>query len=176
MEQPKPQDDTPLSKAEREALLGATEMTAADLLHETVVDLLSGDRTWKRGVHPLVTLKVAMHSVASNAQKKVDNAPIDQFAMVSSGEEDAPEGQRAPVTAVEPLGPLDTLEGRQQLALIEQLVKGDAEAELVLTAWAMGYSGAEARLETGLDATQFDAARQRLLRKLKPVAAARNTK
>ena len=196
MEQPKPPDDTPLSKAEREALLGAmspgdwaraeslarvaayglTDMTAADLLHETLIDLLSGDRTWKRGVHPLVTLKVAMHSVASNAQKKVDNAPIDQFAMVSSGEEDAPEGQRAPVTAVEPLGPLDTLEGRQQLALIEQLVKGDAEAELVLTAWAMGCTGAEARLETGLDAKQFDAARQRLLRKLKPVAAARNTK
>ncbi len=196
MEQPKPPDDTPLSKAEREALLGAmspgdwaraeslarvaayglTDMTAADLLHETVVDLLSGDRTWKRGIHPLVTLKVAMHSVASNAQKKVGNAPIDQFAMVSSGEEDAPEGQRAPVTAVEPLGPLDTLEGRQQLALIEQLVKGDAQAELVLTAWAMGYSGAEARLETGLDAKQFDAARQRLLRKLKPVAEARNTK
>jgi hypothetical protein len=196
MEQPKPPDDTPLSKAEREAVLGAmspgdwaraeslarvaayglTDMTPADLLQETLIDLLSGDRTWKRGVHPLVTLKVAMHSVASNARKKVDNAPIDQFAMVSSGEEDAPEVQRAPVTAVEPLGPLDTLEGRQQLALIEQLVKGDAQAELVLTAWAMGYSGAEARLETGLDAKQFDAARQRLLRKLKPVAAARNTK
>ena len=196
MEQLKPPDDAPLSKSEREALLGAmspgdwaraerlarvaayglTDMTAADLLHETLIDLLSGDRTWKRGVHPPVTLKVAMHSVASNAQKKVDNAPIDQFAMVSSGEEDAPEGQRAPVTAVEPLGPLDTLEGRQQLALIEQLVKGDAQAELVLTAWAMGYSGAEARRETGLAAKQFDAARQRLLRKLKPVAAARNTK
>ena len=196
MEQPRPPDDTPLSKAEREALLGAmsagdwaraeslarvaayglTDMTAADLLHETLIDLLSGDRTWKRGVHPLVTLKVAMHSVASNAQKKVDNAPIDQFATMSTGEEDAPEGQRAPVTAVEPLGPLDTLEGRQQLALIEKLVKGDAQAELVLTALAMGYSGAEARLETGLDAKQFDAARQRLLRKLKPVAAARNTK
>lgn len=195
MEQPKPPDDTPLSKAEREALLGAMspgdwaraeslarvaaygliDMTAADLLHETVVDLLSGDRTWKRGVHPLVTLKVAMHSVASNAQKKVANAPIDQFATVSTGEEDAAEGLRAPVTCADPLGPLDTLEGRQQLALIEELVKGDAEAELVLTAWAMGYSGAEARQETGLDAKQFDAARQRLLRKLKPVAAARNT-
>ena len=196
MEQLKPPDDAPLSKSEREALLGAmspgdwaraeslarvaayglTDMTAADLLHETLIDLLSGDRTWKRGVHPLVTLRVAMHSVSSNAQKKVNNAPIDQFAMVSTGEEDALEGQRAPVTAVDPLGPLDILEGRRQLALIEQLVKGDAEAELVLTAWAMGYSSAEARLETGLDAKQFDAARQRLLRKLKPVAAARNTK
>jgi hypothetical protein len=196
MEPPGPPDEEPLSKAEREALLGAmspgdwaraeslaraaayglTDMTAADLLQETLTDLLSGDRTWRRGVHPLVTLTVAMHSVASNAQKRVSNAPIDQFATVSIGEEEAPEGQRAPVTAVERLGPLDTLEGRHQLALIEQLVKGDAHAELVLTAWAMGYSSAEARKETGLDAKQFDAARQRLLRKLKPVAAARNTK
>ena len=196
MEQPKPPDEEPLSKAEREALLGAmsagdwaraeslarvaafglTDMTADDLLQETLTDLLSGDRTWRRGVHPLVTLKVAMHSVASNAQKKVDNAPIDQFATVSTGEEEAPEGQRAPVTAVERLGPLETLEGRQQLALIERLVKGDVQAELVLTAWAIGYSGAEAHEETGLDAKQFDAARQRLLRKLRPVAAARNTK
>jgi hypothetical protein len=196
MEQPKPPDEEPLSKAEREALIGAmspgdwaraeslarvaayglTDMTAADLLQETLTDLLSGDRTWRRGVHPLVTLKVAMRSVASNAQKKVDNAPIDQFATVSTGEEEAPEGQRTPVTAVERLDPLDSLEGRQQLALIEQLVVGDAQAEFVLTAWAMGYSGAEARQESGLDAKQFDAARQRLLRKLKPVAAARKTK
>jgi hypothetical protein len=117
-----------------------------------------------------------MHSVASNAQKKVENAPIDQFATVSTGEEEAPEGQSAPVTAVERRGPQDTFEGRQQLALIERLLKGDDQAELVLMAWAMGYSGTEAQQETGLDAKQFDAARQRLLRKLKTVAAARNTK
>ena len=195
MEQPKPTDDEPLSKAEREALLGAmlpedwgratslarvaalglTDMTADDVLQEALTDLLSGDRTWRRGVHPLVTLKVAMHSIASNSQKKVENAPIDQFVTVSTGEEEA-EGQPAPVHAVERLEPLDTLQGRQQLALIEQLVKGDDHAELVLMAWAMGFSGAEARQETGLDAKQFDAARQRLLRKLKPVAAARNSK
>lgn len=193
MEPPKPADEEPLSKAERAALLGAmspgdwsraeslarmaayglTDMTAEDLLQETLTDLLGGERTWRRGVHPLVTLKVAMHSVASNAQKKVDNAPIDQFATVSTGEEEAPEGQPALVHAVQRLGPQDALDGRQQLAAIEQLVKGDDQAELVLMAWAMGYSGADARRETGLDAKQFDAARQRLLRKLKPVAAAR---
>lgn len=197
MEQPKPPDEEPLSKAEREALLGAmspgdwaraesiaraaayglTGMTPEDLLQETLVDLLGEDRTWRRGVHPLVTLKVAMHSVASNAQKKVENAPIDQFAVVSTGEEEAPEeGRPPPVHAVQHLGPQDTLEGRQQLAAIEQLVKGDDHAELVLMAWAMGFSGAEAWQETGLDAKQFDAARQRLLRKLKSAAAARKLK
>jgi DNA-directed RNA polymerase specialized sigma24 family protein len=197
MEQPKPPDEEPLSKAEREALLGAmspgdwgraeslaraaahglTDMTAEDLLQETLTDLLGEERTWQRGVHPLVTLKVAMHSVASNAKKKVENAPIDQFAVVSTGEEEAPEeGCPLPVHAVQYLGPQDTLEGRQQLAAIEQLVQGDCQAELVLMAWAMGFSGAEARQETGLDTKQFDAARQRLLRKLKSAAAARKTK
>ena len=197
MEQPKPPDEEPLSKAEREALLGAmspgdwgraeslaraaahglTDMTAEDLLQETLTDLLDEERTWQRGVHPLVTLKVAMHSVASNAKKKVENAPIDRFAVVSTGEEEAPEeGRPSPVHAVQHLGPQDTLEGRQQLAAIEQLVHGDDQAELILMAWAMGYSGAEARQETGLDDKQFDAARQRLLRKLKSAAAARNPK
>lgn len=193
---PEPSDERPLSRAEREVLLGAmspgdwaraeslarvaayglTDMTAADLLQETLTDLLSGDRTWRRGVHPLVTLKVAMHSVASNARKRVENAPIDQFAVVSTGEEESLEGRPPPVIATERLGPEHTLDGRQQLAMLEQLVKGDEQAELVLMAWAMGFSGAEARHETGLDAKQFDAARQRLLRKLKPVAAARNAK
>ncbi len=196
MEQPKPPDEEPLSKAEREALLGAmspgdwaraeslaraaahglSDMTAQDLLQETLTDLLGEDRTWRRGVHPLVTLKVAMHSIASNALKRVENAPIDQFATVSTGEEEMPEGQPPPVHAVERRSPQDSVEGRQQLALIEQLVKGDDHAELVLMAWAMGYSGAEARQETGLDAKQFDAARQRLLRKLRPAAALRNLK
>lgn len=197
MEQPKPPDEEPLSKAEREALLGAmspgdwgraeslaraaahglTDMSAEDLLQETLTDLLGEERTWRRGVHPLVTLKVAMHSVASNAKKKVENAPIDRFAVVSTGAEEAPEeGRPSPVHAVQHLGPQDTLEGRQQLAAIEQLVQGDDQAELVLMAWAMGYSGAEARQETGLEAKPFDAARQRLLRKLKSAAAARKPK
>ena len=197
MEQLKQPDEESLSKAEREALLGAmspgdwaraqslaraaahglTDMTAEDLLQETLTGLLGEVRTWLRGVHPLVTLKVAMHSVASNAKKKVENAPIDQFAVVSTGEEEAPdEGRPAPVHAVQRVGPQDILEGRQQLVTIEQLVKGDDQAELVLMAWAMGYSGAEARQETGLDAKQFDAARQRLLRKLKSAAAARKLK
>src|SRR4051812_37211340 len=110
MEQPEPPDDESLSGAERAALLGAmqpedwaraenlarlaayglSEMTANDVLQEALTDLLSCDRIWRRGVHPLVTLKVAMHSIASNARKKVKNAPIDQFATVSTGEEEAP--------------------------------------------------------------------------------------
>lgn len=196
MEPPKPTDDEALSRAEREALLGAmtpgdweransltrvaalglVDMSPDDVLQEVLTELLSGDRTWRRGVHPLVTLKVAMRSIASNARKRAKNAPIDQYATVSTGEEETPEGCPPPVHALNKLSPADFAEDREQLAWIEHLVKGDGEAELVLVALAMGYSGAEARKETGLGAKQFDAARQRLTRKLKPVAAMRNTK
>ena len=196
MKPPKPTDDEALSRAEREELLGAmtpgdwgraeslarmaafglADMGPDDLLQETLTDLLDMVRTWRRGVHPLVTLKVAMHSIASNARKKVANAPIDQYVSVSTGDEGPPEGDVRPVQAKDELSPAVIAEGSELLNWIEQVVKGDDEAELVLIAWGMGYSGAEARAETRLDAKQFDAARQRLIRKLKPIEAMRNTK
>ena len=160
----------------RVAALGLAEMGPDDVLQEALTDLLGGDRNWRRGVPPLVTLKLAMRSIASNARKKARNAPIDQYATVSTGEEEAPDGRPAPVHAPDDLSPADFAEDREQLAWIEQLAKGDGEAELVVMALAMGYSGAEARKETGLDAKQFDAARQRLMRKLRPVAAMRKSK
>ena len=134
----------------RMAAYGLADMSPDDLLQETLTDLLSVHRTWRRGVPPLVTLKVAMHSVASNARKKAANAPIDQYATVSTGEEDPPDGGPRPVHALDELSPADFADGREQVAWIEQLVKGDAEAELVLMAWAMGYSGAEARRKLAL--------------------------
>lgn len=196
MDPPKPADDEALSRAEREALLGAmtpgdwgranslarmaafglAEMGPDDLLQEALTDLLGMVRNWRRGVPPLVTLKVAMHSIASNARKKAAKAPIDQYVIVSTGEEESPEGRPQPVQALDELSPDKFAEGHEQLTCLELAVKGDNEAELVLMAWAMGYAGAEARKETGLDAKQFDAARQRLMRKLKLVAAVRIAK
>jgi hypothetical protein len=191
MATPEPQEES-LSRAERESLLGAlspadwerafsmarlaaaglVDLAADDLLSEVVADLLSCKRTWRRGVHPLVTLKVAMHGVASNARKKAKKAPIDRFATVSAGVEEEGEGP-PPITAVDERTPEDAVHARFQLARIFELVKGDDDVELVLTAWAMELRGVEAQKETKLDAKRYDAARQRLLRKLKPVAAER---
>jgi hypothetical protein len=188
MATPEPQEES-LSRAERESLLGGlspadweravsmarlaaaglVDLSPDDLLGEVVADLLSCERTWRRGVHPLVTLKVAMHSVASNARKKAKKAPIDRFAPVSAGVEEEGEGT-PPIPAVDERTPEDAVDARFQLARIVELVKGDEDMELVLTAWAMGLRGVEAQKETELDAKRYDAARQRLLRKLKAVA------
>lgn len=194
MATPDPQEES-LSRAERESLLGAlspgdwarafslaraaaagmVDMTPDDLLNEVVADLLSCERTWRRGVHPLVTLKVAMHSVASNARKKAKKAPIDRFAAVLAGVEEEGEGT-PPIPAVDDRRPEDAVDARFQLARVIELVKGDEDVELVLMAWAMGLRGVEAQKEAGLDAKRYDAARQRLLRKLKDVADERNAK
>jgi hypothetical protein len=195
MATPESPDET-LTRAEREALLGAlspgdwerafsmarllaaglADLGPDDLVGEVVTDLLSCVRTWRRGVHPLVTLKVAMHSVASNTRKKAAMAPIDRFATVSTGVDEEADGDLLPIHAVDERTPEDAVDARLQLARIEKLVKGDDDAELVLMAWAIGIRGVEAQKEAGLDAKRYDAARQRLLRKLKLVAEVRNTK
>ena len=195
MATPEPPDET-LTRAEREVLLGAlspgdwerafsmarllaaglADLSPDDLVGEVVTDLLSCVRTWRRGVHPLVTLKVAMHSVASNARKKAALAPIDRFATVSTGVDEEADGALLPIHAVDERTPEDAVDARLQLARIEKLVKGDDDAALVLMAWAIGIRGVEAQKEAGLDAKRYDAARQRLLRKLKLVAEVRNTK
>jgi len=188
MATPEPQEES-LSRAERESLLGAlspadwerafsmarlaaaglVDLAPDDLLNEVVADLLSCERTWRRGVHPLVTLKVAMHGVASNARKKAKRAPIDRFATVSAGLEEEGEGTPS-IPAIDERTPEDAVDARFQLERIEELVKGDKDVELVLTAWAMKLRGVEARKETELDAKRYDAARQRLLRRLRAVA------
>ena len=134
------------------------------------------ERVWRRGVSVLVTLKVAMRSIASNSRKKAENARRDRYAMVSTGEEESQEDGGHTVQTVDRLSPDDIVEHREELAQIEKLVQGDAEEDLVLTAWYMGYVGTEAQRETGLTPHQYDAARKRLMRKLKAHAAARKMK
>jgi hypothetical protein len=195
MHPPKPTDTT-FSRAEREALvgqmspadwaraeslarlasLGSPDMGPDDMLQQALTDLLGSERVWRRGVSVLVTLKVAMRSIASNSRKKAENARRDRHTTVTTGEGEGQEDGGPTVQTVDGLSPQDIAENREELAQIEKLVEGNAEEELVLTAWYMGYVGTEAQKETGLTAHQYDAARQRLMRKLKAHAAARKTK
>lgn len=192
--EPPPGDS--LSRAERESLLGAmsaadrkraerlarvaaaglADMGPDDLLHEVYVGLLSGARVWRRGVSLLVTLKMAMLSVASNERKKATKGPIDRFATVSSGIEEEADGGIPAVHAIDERTPECVADGRSQLAWIEQLVEDDADAKRVLHAWACGLRGVAAQVDSGLDAKRYDAARQRLQRKLDIVAEVRYPK
>lgn len=156
---------------------GLTDWTPESLLGETLLKLLSCERVWRRGVHALVTLKVAMRSIASNERKKARNAPIDEHHPVDVGAGDSGDNDDA-LALVQPKDdrdPAEIVDGRSQLAYIEKLVAGDEDAEEVLAAWSIGLRGKEAAEELGFEMNRYEAARKRLTDKLRPAADLRKT-
>ena len=133
---------------------GLPGINGEDLLQEVYIKLLSGDRRFPREVRTLHVLKSAMESEASNARKGRRASPIDLRRSV----DDADSADRR--------SPEVELQARQQLESLLATCAGDADAELVVTAWADGLSGAEARAATGLGEKAFDAARKRASRRL----------
>ena len=144
---------------------GLNGWTPDDLLQEVLVKLLDGTRVWPSGVHPLVVLKTAMHSIASNARKHEDASPIDDDVALDPHEADADDATPV-VHGKSTVTPEDQTSGKQQLAALYAALGGDAELEFVVLAWANGLRGAEAREELGWDDKRYDAARNRLQRRL----------
>lgn len=145
---------------------GLVGWTAEDLLHETMVNLLAGNRRWPRGLHPLVVLKTAMHSIASNIRKRGKKGPVDARASAEDADQ-----HREP--EVSDQTPIDAVDAKTQLEVILKAVAGDEDAGLVAMAWADELRGKDAAEALGFDMKRYEAARKRLLRKLEPIAAVR---
>lgn len=164
-------------RAERlaRALVGGVhEFTSEDLLYETCTKLMSGKRRFPRNQHPLVVLKTAMRSVASDLRKRAIKGPIDEHVTVTADcddESDEPFGPQ--VDAVDSRTPEDAVVARDQLEYIYKCLEGDEELELVAMAWADGLRGQDAADAAGLDMKAYDAARKRLDRKLSSPALGR---
>lgn len=154
---------------------GITGWKPDDLLQETLVNLLDGTRIWRRDIHPLVVVKTAMHSIASNARKHNEASPIDESMVVDPFEAD--EDDKTPVAHGKVMvTPEDETSGKQQMAALYTALAGDEELELVAMAWADNLRGAAAREELGWEPKKYDAARNRLLRKLATLDPARRVK
>ncbi|WP_418124360.1 hypothetical protein [Variovorax sp. 160MFSha2.1] len=181
-----PEPEERLSKAEVEAALkglspadwaratsiatafcgGLTGWTPDDLLQEALCSLLDETRIWRPGLHPLVVLKTAMRSIASNARKHNGVSPIDENVVVDPFE--AGEDEKTPVAHGKvTITPEDELSGKQQMAALYAKLCGDEDLELLAMTWADGLRGADARDALGWDEKTYDAARNRLLRRLK---------
>lgn len=154
---------------------GLPGMEARDLLQEALAQLMQGERVWRRGVHPLVTLKTAMHSISSNARKKGKGA-IDWFATADDAADSKEDHALSAAVKEDDRSPDEIVDARSQLRYIESLVADDDDAGLVVTAWALGMRGEEAAQETGLDMNRYEAARKRVTKKLEPLAALRGKK
>lgn len=152
---------------------GLTGFSPEDLLHETVLKLLLGERVWRIGLHPLVVLKTAMHGVASNIRKKDDEGPIDLETPVTTLDESNEEGKSSFALATNQVTPERIVRARNELDAVEQLIGDDDELGLIAMAWGDGLKGQDAATELGIDMKQYEAARKRLMRKLAPLAAAR---
>ena len=139
-------------------------MTGEDLLQEVCTQLLGGRRRFPRGHVTLVVLKTAMRSEAGNVRKARRASPIDPHYRVDVAEES--DDPRPQADAADRRTPEVELLAREQLEGLSQMCCGDADAELVVMAWADGLRGAEAREATGLSAKDFDAARKRAARRL----------
>lgn len=157
----------------RLCVVGLNDWTPETLLAEALVKLTSGERAWKRGVHPLVTLKTAMRSIASNNRKKAKNGPIDQYATVDVGAGESDEDVSPGIQPEDARTPEEIVDERSQLKYIETLVADDEDAQMVLMVWADGLRGKEAAQELGFEMNRYEAARKRLLTRLSPAAALR---
>ncbi len=153
----------------RLAAAGLVGWSGDDLLTEALTRLQEGRRVWRRGVHPLVTLKTIMRSIADGEFKKQKNGPIDIRVALSGdemGDEDEDSGSVA--VAVSNDNPQQAADSRSQLEYVEKLVEDDEDCWMLVQLWAEGRRGKEAAEELGWDAKKHDAVRQRLLRRLQP--------
>jgi DNA-directed RNA polymerase specialized sigma24 family protein len=154
----------------RMAAAGLVGWSGDDLLVEALTRLQEGRRVWRRGVHPLVTLKTIMRSIAHGEFKKQKNGPIDEHAVVDGDQQNESDGETAPAAVAVAEGtPEQAADSRSQLEFVEKLVADDEECGLLVQLWADGGRGKEAAAELGWDAKKYDTVRQRLLRRIEPL-------
>lgn len=144
---------------------GVAGMTGDDLLQETVTRFYERRRKWPRGVHPIVVVKNAMRSVASDARKHNSLSPVDETVALASADsgDDSPDA-RPQVHGISAVTAEDELSGKEQLVAVYAAVAGNEELELLVMAWADGLRGDDAARELGWDKKKYEAARKRLVR------------
>jgi len=140
-------------------------LTAKDLLHEAIVQLLDGTRHCPQNIKPMTALYFVMRSIASHLRKRMKDGPIDYRVEVISDFDEAEEFSNA-VIPVSLASPETNAQDRQLIADIEKLFVDDPEVRRLLHLWAEGIFGGEARLEMNMSRNMFEAANKRLRRKL----------
>lgn len=153
---------------------GLTGWTPDDLLQEAMSALLAGSRVWPAGLHPLVVLKTAMRSIASNARRRDKASPVDETVLLDPFETSDEATPAVQGTAL--VTPEDETSGKQQIAAVYAAVAGDEDLELLVMAWADRLRGEDAMAELGWDEKRYDAARKRLMRRLEAVDPDRRAK
>ncbi len=137
-----------------------------DLIQEACLRLLSGKRSWRRGVDFEYQVARVMESIASNWRRRKQGRPEIRAAALPppdehvEDEEDfdlldppSPEGSHA-----------DAIVAADQLRQIENLLEGDEEAFEVIGYLELGLTRREMRERTRMSGKQLEAAVRRVRR------------
>lgn len=132
---------------------GGTDFRDGDLLQEAFCRAIDGKRKCPRGVSVVKFLAEAMRSIAGHRRAQMpDEVAFEASPPTATGE---PTEGLAPADVLsmpgdDPESILARAEGDGAIGEITALFPGDGEAELVITALALGLKGAELYEETGL--------------------------
>ena len=142
--------------------------TGDDLFQEAMTKFLAGDRQWKRGVAAFTSLAFAMRSIADNVRGLPETVVVNPMASIDNIGPEHTERERSAdgIESIEKRTPLSILEAKDELKALTRSLEGDENVELVAMAWIDKLRGKEAADAAGLDEKTYDAARNRLRRKL----------
>ncbi len=149
-------------------IVGTRFTEAFDLIHEALFLALDGRRHWPRSINFGIFMVMTMRSVADSDRRRHEtkftlNMPIEQLL------EWAFVGIEAHPSAEDAVSALQQ-ESIAQGALLdarESLAANDPDARRILDGMMMDMSASDMRSAFGLGVSEFDAARKRVLRKLK---------
>jgi hypothetical protein len=146
---------------------GLAYLSPQDLIQETYLKLIAGERVFPRNARPIMVVINAMHSEASNCRKREQQGAVDHHVDVSVMSQLIDDDE---VTAVvipkNELTPERILQGRMELSVIEALVADDADLQDVVAVWSLELRGNDAAEYLGWEMNRYEAARKRLMRRL----------
>ena len=137
---------------------GLASVDGRDLLHEAIVRMLDGKRRWPQDVPLLVFLRETMRSIANDHWRR-------QESPIVAAESETADGTVAMAADVS-MAPEARTGAAQALARIEELFKGDADAQAVMVGMVSGKAPAEIQEENTMNGTRYATTQRRIRRGL----------
>ena len=156
--------------AQRHISRGSTYTEPLDVIHEALHRALDGRRSWPTSVSFVIFMVQTIKSIVSHDRERIENQPGRSFSI-----DDMQGHWQAPSSApsVE-----DQVQFFQEVELAckaaeraKQALAGDGDAQKVLNGMLSGMSPRETCASYNLDAKTFDAARHRVMRRLRQPGA-----
>jgi DNA-directed RNA polymerase specialized sigma24 family protein len=171
-----PRERKALTKAGSRSISGTTFSEPDDLLHEALVRILEGRRNRPQNVSLGIFLNMAMSSVAdANRQSHGNRRPLKREDEDIPDDGDCEEslggefGNHAPSLEEQLIVKEELEDAIHEVSKIRDSMSSDAAAITVLDGILREMTPQEIREAHGLSASQFDAARHRVRRRLLPL-------